>query len=378
MNHLGDAVHQVGVGVRRRSEGARLVAGLARRDRDFALALGYFGFGNLGDEALADLFRARSELDVAASDFPRWLTALLAARPQRFGNVRQIVLPGGTLIGRWPWSGRLRELHRLFPEASMWGLGVGVEDPAELAAADAGAWRREVDQLLDLAPKMAVLSVRGPRSREVLAAAGLDLPWAGDPALLLGPKHPPPRTEERSVLVTVGAVDRVAGASQRHLAGLLQQSVSYLVRAGWRATVMPVYGIDRAEVRALAAHVGGAGLRVAPVTTSWRRFQEAASRHRVGLHVRLHPSVLSAATFAPHVQLSYLPKCDDFADTIGARPLAVAGLRPGAVVDAVEEAAQHWDSRRLELVEAVGAARARLELHFAGAADALAARSVPK
>src|SRR5258706_13409858 len=125
-----------------------------------------------------------------ASEYgPRMLRAQQATHAPP-NSVGQLILGGGTLIGRWDWSARFSALCELFPDADRWTIGAGVEDPDSLAVGSHDLWKRDLQCFSSVANSFLRISVRGPRSQATLAAIGIDVPWVGDPALLLQPVAP--------------------------------------------------------------------------------------------------------------------------------------------------------------------------------------------
>lgn len=75
-----------------------------------------------------------------------------------------------------------------------YAIGVGVEDPV-FGGRNSGSGNGELKRWAPILSKFRTVSVRGPRSAELLADIGLDVEVSGDPALLLpGPTSPPKTT----------------------------------------------------------------------------------------------------------------------------------------------------------------------------------------
>ncbi len=348
----------------------RLLGSCFHQRRGTGLYMGWVGFGNLGDEALFDAFRAQVEpsLDLHGSQFSRSTVGGLRLLASRKPNVTDVVLGGGTLIGREPWGRRYAALCAQFPDSNRWTVGVGVEDPNEPGTGSPSSWRRDLDQFMAVLPEFAAFSTRGPRSAAVLEHLGLRAPWVGDPALLLGPDALIPDFRERSLLVSVGEVDRVVGSSSLTIVAEVARATRRLLAEGWRVTVVQVSRRDKAAVTSLVdglrAH---RAVTVAPPTTDWRSFQTLAADHHVGIHVRLHPGVLSAATFAPFIQVAYLPKNNDFIESIGQdrHGLSAASVTAPEIVEAVLQLAEEREGVQQELLTAVTDLRSRLHREFA-------------
>lgn len=359
--------------VRRRTtralDNVTLLAHQHRASAAISLYLGFTGFGNLGDEAvLAAIRRGLPERDIRDSDYGRWtMRAQRFARPSS-STVQEIILGGGTLVGLVPWGSRLAQLCDIFPDAARWTIGVGVEDPAALARPDHDVWHREFDQFVDLAPTFARLSVRGPRSQTLLASAGIDAPWVGDPALALGPRTPTSTFAERSLLVTPGRVDRLEGSSPELLCDATAAALRSVIDDGWRVTVASLSPLDLSASAELARRLGaGDKVRVTSLVTDWAGFQSMAVRHHVGVHLRLHAGVLAAAAFAPFLQLGYLPKCQDFAESIAHvdHTISVSGLTAEHLLDRIRGLAATRDEVQRRLFVEVSRVRNRLDAEFA-------------
>lgn len=345
------------------------------RSDPVSLYLGWVGFGNLGDEALSEVFRRKiSPRKMLTTYAPPWWTAGASSRICDRADVSALVLGGGTLIGRAPWVERLGRLSQIFPKAQIWSVGVGVEDPVSLAGGSVEIWRREIDLLLELMPNFANLTVRGPASQAILGGLGLDVPWSGDPALLLGTADVNTTPDERTLLVSVGAVDGVVGSSIHAVIAELEHAASVLARDGWRITVMPVNPRDFRQAKELAKSISHHGVvRLSPIVTSWEVFQSEARKHQVGIHLRLHPAILAAGAFAPYIQISHLPKCADFQATItpAGRAIDARFLSGDDLVHQVLDIADRFEHEQTQLVKAVTLARQRLDGDFSHVASIL-------
>ncbi|WP_234881532.1 polysaccharide pyruvyl transferase family protein, partial [Mycolicibacterium smegmatis] len=148
--------------------------------------LGWHGRGNLGDDAIYDAVCAQLPgagfVDLPVLPGER-LRAVVSGRNRLLRRSAQVI-GGGTLIGRRHWRRVAGHGLKLTGTHGSYAIGVGVEDPV-FEGRRSGSGPDELRRWIPLLSRFRVVSVRGPRSAQLLADAGLEVTVAGDPALLL-------------------------------------------------------------------------------------------------------------------------------------------------------------------------------------------------
>ena len=195
--------------------------------------LGWHGRGNLGDDAIYDAVRA--QLPTAAFlDLPRFHHERIRAAATGLNRSLRCstqVVGGGTLVGRRDWR---RWVNRGFSGARKNGscaIGVGVEDPV-FVGRRSGSRKDELKRWAPILSEFNSVSVRGPRSAELLADLGLSVEVSGDPALLL--PQPWVAPEDGLIGVNLGLAT-ISGATIRNMSvDEVSNAVRYLSSQGHR------------------------------------------------------------------------------------------------------------------------------------------------
>jgi polysaccharide pyruvyl transferase CsaB len=309
------------------------------------LISGYYGAGNLGDEAvLAGLLGALAATDVTpvvASLDPAATTSAHAVAavhryhglPMALWRADAVVSGGGGLLqdvtsarSLGYYLGVLRLARALGKPVAVFGQSLGPLSPA-------GGVR--VRRALAGVP----LGLRDAPSLALAARLGLAARPVADPALLVDrpPADAGPQAAGALVLIprsgypAIGAVLEELG--RRHLA------------AGGRVRVALVHPAhDGAEGRRLLGALGAAESVTA--ATVGGLVAALAGSHAV-VSGRLHGLVLGAVAGAPVAGLAYDPKVAGFAATIGA-PCPAAPEDPGAIAAAVASLASFLDAPTLD------------------------------
>jgi hypothetical protein len=331
--------------------------------------LGFAGRGNAGDDAIL-LAHKRSLHGVPLAMLPlewdRQALSLLGRVKNRPLNAG-VLVGGGTLIGRYPWRRRLERALQVGTGPLAY-TGVGVEDPSFVGA------RRHTDEdeLLrwaDVLNSAAHLTVRGPRSAELLHNIGIEAPVVSDPALLLGPEEPDDSVVRPKLLGInlADPEDQYAATGSR----VFDESVSALrtlQASGWTVRLLPFDRKDLVVARRARRTLGDR-------TEIMSRFLDVDALRRsiaecdVLVGQRLHSVVLAAAVGVPAVAIDYRPKCRDFQLSIDRQDWTVStiDITAGGVLDMVialhEQRAHHADRIHQEVARAKRALRAgELEL----------------
>ncbi|MCU1427325.1 MAG: hypothetical protein JWL83_1325 [Actinomycetia bacterium] len=325
--------------------------------------LGWHGRGNLGDDAIRS--------GVAASlpgqqllDVPLYPSDLLAMSPRMLRRLPSSVpfLGGGTCVGRRNWRVHVRcglALARGRPASA---VGVGVEDPA-FSGRNSFSGGGELQRWRSTLRAFDRVTVRGPRSAELLADVGVDAPVVGDPALAL--ERPSRVVEEGRIGVNIGFGDDLWGHDPERVADAVAETCRELAARGHHLVGLAV---NEADGPMLERVLGATGQ---PITIdspeSPEAFAASAQQCSLVVAMRLHASVLAALSGTPTVSLEYQPKCRDFARSIGAEQHLVRTdqVSPSMLLDAALALFEQRASERARLLDAVDVLRARLRAEFA-------------
>lgn len=322
---------------------------------------GWLGRANLGDEAL---FAATQRLFPAYSlwhyDGSRTLAALLDALPRTHAGL----FAGGTLINRTP---EYLDLARRFARRGrrLRFFGTGVADPAFWTG------RGDFQNLLPLwAPFLndcGTIGVRGPRSAELLADAGVaDVAVVGDPVLAFADEQPPPpvRIRPRVLGLNLGfdhghQWGRPADV-QRHLLTLARLALT----AGWHVKWFVVFPADLPLTRELA-RATGTETGIVRCYDDPRPFLREVSAVTLFAGMKLHATVLAVCASVPSLMFEYDPKCADFMCSIGQRHalMRTDRLDPHAAWEMLLDWSRDRPGRALALHRAVQDLRRRQLAH---------------
>src|SRR4051794_12788105 len=301
--------------VRERVAGARRGLGYARLVPRRAVTpyVGWIGEGNLGDEAM---YRAHRELlpDLDLVGVPQYrFAASRALAHVPWLHCQAVCLGGGTLVGNGHFRQSLEQLIAIWPDAPMFAVGVGVEDPEFREGRRSGV-REELARWPALLAGMDRLTVRGPRSAAILAELGYEAEVVGDPALQLRLAAPPP-VEDGLVGLNVGVVDDQWGSDPGAFRRALLAAAKQILATGRRLLLVSTYTPDDGFQRELAAELGpGAEFALAPTVED---VMTAFARCQVVVAHKLHAAILAAAVDVPAIALEYRPKCRDFQESVG-------------------------------------------------------------
>ncbi len=200
--------------------------------------IGYMGFaarGNLGDDAIMwaharALAPARLGMLPLESETAVYTAFRSARRRELFSGV---LLGGGTVVGREPWRRRIERALRV-TSGPLVVTGAGVEDPdfeGRRTYTDAD----ELGRWAELLEGAAHVTVRGPRSAELLRRVGIEAAVVSDPALMLaGDISAGGGTRSRLVGVSVAdPEDQYAGTADL-VERASVEAIRTLLGSGWR------------------------------------------------------------------------------------------------------------------------------------------------
>lgn len=326
--------------------------------------VGWVGFGNLGDDAIAEAVLPPLDPDevVYAAHKPADLPRVLGTGARH----RHLLLGGGTAIGRRNW----RAVINLAGTAQAWKrpwfmVGAGVEDPG-FAGRNSFSGHDELLRWRRTLGRFDRVTVRGPRSAQLLGDVGVAARVVGDPALLLRPQQQPAHSATGTLGVALGFGDDLWGHGQQRVLDAVAGVARDQVHRGGTVRMLVLNDEDAEAARFVAE---AANREVLGSVTTHRVHDSAeffAALHGCDVLIsqRLHGAVLAAAADVPVVALEYQPKCRDFMASIEQEELCLRcdTVTAGSLADA------------LRLVDATRDARlARIRRRVATYRDALTA-----
>jgi polysaccharide pyruvyl transferase WcaK-like protein len=325
--------------------------------------LGWHGRGNLGDDAI----RAVTDLALQGAkiiDIPLYpretAVSMTKGLPLRANN-STLVLGGGTCIGRKNWR-RLVQFGSLLSRGhDHIAVGVGVEDPV-FKGYRSYSQNGELAQWGRLLEKFESITVRGPRSAELLSGIGVDASVVGDPALLFPNPNVPKVPGRIGINLGFGddlwghdpeAVAREVGLACRHLEIQGHSFVGVLFNNGdhqWTELAL-------SKLRAPTEHVFA--------TDSSHAVTTLASCSLV-IASRLHAAILASVSATSVISLEYQPKCRDFALSIGNEQSLIRTdeIEATGIVDQAHRLLQDYDSIERRTSRAVDGLRGKLKDEF--------------
>ncbi|OBA89884.1 polysaccharide pyruvyl transferase [Mycobacteriaceae bacterium 1482268.1] len=326
--------------------------------------LGWHRRGNLGDDAIYDA--VRSQLSGASFvDLPLFLpeAVFAAARGlnrslRRDKHVAQVV-GGGTIVGRRVWR---RWVNRGFTLANQgsYAIGVGVEEPVRTRFGGSG--QDELKRWAPILSEFQAVSVRGPRSAELLSDIGLDVEVTGDPALLL--PRPDQLPEDGLIGVNVGFGDgEIWGHDRAAVGEQLSIALKQLSSQGYRFVGILMNPKDRRWTETALRDVTADIVLPDNAGAAAREF----ARCSVAVVSRLHAGILAALSDTPVISLEYQPKCRDFALSVANAQYLIRTdeLSAADVVDRIESALLEAANIRETTRAAVADLRQRLQAEYA-------------
>ncbi len=340
---------------------------------------GYYGFDNLGDEAVLAgtiealrCFRPGVEIAVLSANPEATarahdVHAIPRARPgDLLRALRQCDLclsGGGSLFqdvtswrSPWYYLGVLALAQRLGRPTAVYAQGIGPLRGRTV--------RRAAARLLDA---VEIITLRDQASLAVLDRWGVRRPpvaLAADPALLLRPEWSPRVMQELSTWgggLRFGLALR-PWADDRWLEALASAARAASHRFGARWICLSMHpSDDLTTATRVAAEIGGAATVVRGPFTP-REMLALTGDLALLVGMRLHALIFAALSGVPLVALAYDPKITAFAGEVGEPCLDLDALDFLRLAQMISSAAESLPQRRARLLAAVAPLKARAAL----------------
>lgn len=340
------------------------------RGREDALVayLGWQRMGNIGDDAIYDA--VRSQLPGATVlDLPRFpgekIRAAATGLNRSLRSSVQVV-GGGTLIGRRHWRRMVTRGQTLTRNNGSYAIGVGVEDP-RFVGRRSGSGKGELKRWLPVLSEFRTVSVRGPRSAQLLADAGLEVSVSGDPALLL--PRPDVLPEEGLIGLNLGFGDDLWGRDPDLVASQLASATRQLAAQGYRFVGILMNRADRRWTEQALAGTDAQIVHPPDANTAAREL----ARCSIAIVSRLHAGILASLSATPVISLEYQPKCRDFALSINDERSLIRtdALTTNTVIDHIHHTLDNTAQIRTSTHNAVTHLRQLLANEYATVANQL-------
>jgi polysaccharide pyruvyl transferase WcaK-like protein len=292
-----------------------------------------------------------------------FLRAIPKLYPRHTGRIHLLV-GGGTVIGRRTFRRPLAvnlALTRLRPSFM---LGCGVEDP-DFQGEGSFSGNGELHRWVSILRRFDHVTVRGPRSAELLSDVGVEATMVGDPALLLR-KASSAITSEEMIGVNLGFGSDLWSHDQPHVVAEVALVVRALVLDHARRIRFLVINeedrcwtdqcVELADLPKYAYEIVTA--------TDPENYLTAVSSCSVLIGERLHAVILAVAAEVPSVMLEYQPKCRDFMRSINevSRSLRTDQFVAGNLLDVTLDLLDDLNAHAGRLRDTVAELREGLEI----------------
>jgi polysaccharide pyruvyl transferase WcaK-like protein len=274
------------------------------------------------------------------------------------------MLGGGTLIGQKPvWLDIARDFLGIHPNLVV--FGTGVEEPS--------FWKDEpaLDVWKPLLERCRFLGVRGPRSAELLADAGLTgIEVVGDPVLHFAAREINHSPIPDSIGLNIGTSDGNVWGDETSIRDEVALLATTARKAGWRVEWYVVWPKDL-ELTRQAAAASGTSQHLHLIYEDHVRFMREVRRLTAFVGMKLHATVLATCALTPSIMLEYRPKCRDYMQSIGQGDFTFKtdAFRAGKVWEIV----RGWNQHRRDAASSLAAAIQSRKAAQQAAADKVAA-----
>lgn len=315
------------------------------------LLAGYFGCGNLGDDAvllgLVQGLGDRHELTVLSGapeetyrlyGMPSVPRKDMGAVNTALANSDALVFPGGSIFQDATSVKSVLYYHTLVKKAKALGkrvvlLGQGV---GPLGSFFGKSWTAGSYNLAD------AITLRDPDSMQLLKNIGVKKPMrvAADTAFLL---PPPPDAAEGSTEFKVGLMRAVGVCPRPHGNNKASvQLIGEVCRLLFQANYMPVLvemdrSMDGSLIQEISKSAGGKIPDMRKISTPMQ-CQGRLARMDSVIAMRLHAGILAATVGVPPLMLAYDPKVSAFAKTLEiGNALPMDGLTAARVFESFQQ-----------------------------------------
>jgi polysaccharide pyruvyl transferase WcaK-like protein len=324
--------------------------------------LGWHGRNNLGDDAIYEAVRSQlpGATFVDMPCLPHEMIRAAATGLNRSLRRSTQVLGGGTLVGRRFWRRLINRGMALTRNNGSYAIGVGVEDPVFFGR-NSGSEKDELKRWAPILSEFHTVSVRGPRSAELLSGIGLSVEVSGDPALLL--PRPDVVPEDGLIGMNLGFGDDLWGHDPAKLADEMSAAAKQLSSQGYRFVGILMNPEDKRWTEVALKDIAADVVFPADACAAAREL----ARCSVAIVSRLHAGILASVSDTPVISLEYQPKCRDFALSIDDERSLIRTdeLSSVAVVDRVAEALADSSNIRTKTRAAVAGLQQRLVAEYA-------------
>ncbi len=299
------------------------------------LYLGWLGKGNVGDDVLYELFKTYfykySTIDCTTTAVNIDIYPMVKGYKVNIATYDLVVLGGGSLIHLPYWLRICKEaIQEKIPVVS-WGTGFdGYFKPNEFSSNFLE--QHNLRQFTDIYNKFTYLSVRGPLTKKVLIASGVnkEIHELGDPALLYAEEtfeNQPlsPSTDKKEILINWGtSYNHIFGYDEPRLQQELMSVIHHLIAQGFKIIVYPIWTEDIPAAIKLAEKVNDPDCFVQKVVLDAKSLQQFIQKCFFSINFKLHANIFAASADKPFISLAYRGKCFDFSQTVKCSEFTIA------------------------------------------------------
>lgn len=330
--------------------------GLYGRSESPAIAyIGYSHFVNVGDDLIYESHDRTLNCDLIPAPTENERPLLRLARLVRSQErVRGVLLGGGTIVGRSEWRRRVVNTRDAL-ESPVIATGVGVEDPEFTGGRRNYEDFSELEQWRDVFADSPHVSVRGPRSQELLWRVGIESKVVSDTALILAPEE---LTIERENQPRIGVSFAVAGdENSADYKQCIRECMSALRKLTSQRWLVSLFVFDRRDLP-LTTQIAkslGPNARIESTTAIPSDILPKIEQCDVFIGQRLHSVVMASAVGVPAIALEYQPKCRDFQLSIGREEwtLSIRDITSSRLLSEVQALAEARESHSAAIRSAV-------------------------